>query len=264
MPIVAFGTGECKVAFLTEVANTNLAGGFNHIRHEPTPSSSSSRCCRARRTSRRPTWRLQLWLSPELHVRELYRTRPEILFVGDLEPDANNQVDRCGWSRWSTARRTSSCSAARCRRGRPTSASASPRRACSTTCRARACTDQTVETNIVVEFTADAARASERSGDVRRVLARAEVQRQVLFLQSKIDAPASTAAATATRRSSPSCCRRSSRSSRTSATRRWPTSTAPCRRSSRRKGTISQEMLNRSLAASSRAEELVIAQDIDF
>ena len=31
-----------------------------------------------------------------------------------------------------------------------------------------------------------------------------------------------------------------------------------------RKGTISQEMLNRSLAASSRAEDLVIAQDIDF
>ena len=30
------------------------------------------------------------------------------------------------------------------------------------------------------------------------------------------------------------------------------------------KGTISQEMLNRSLAASSRAEEIVMAQDIDF
>ena len=31
-----------------------------------------------------------------------------------------------------------------------------------------------------------------------------------------------------------------------------------------RKGTISQEMLNRSLAASSRAEEMVMARDIDF
>jgi hypothetical protein len=30
------------------------------------------------------------------------------------------------------------------------------------------------------------------------------------------------------------------------------------------KGTISQDMLNRSLAASSRAEEIVMAQDIDF
>ena len=30
------------------------------------------------------------------------------------------------------------------------------------------------------------------------------------------------------------------------------------------KGTISQDMLNRSLAASSRAEEMVMAQDIDF
>src|SRR5207253_1186149 len=48
--------------------------------------------------------------------------------------------------------------------------------------------DQKLETNIVVEYTADPARIQERSGDVRRVLARAEVQRQVLFLQTKIDA----------------------------------------------------------------------------
>jgi hypothetical protein len=32
----------------------------------------------------------------------------------------------------------------------------------------------------------------------------------------------------------------------------------------RAQGTISQEMLNRSLAASSVAEEIVMAQDIDF
>jgi hypothetical protein len=31
-----------------------------------------------------------------------------------------------------------------------------------------------------------------------------------------------------------------------------------------RKGTISQEMLNRSLAATSRAEETITTQDIDF
>jgi hypothetical protein len=31
-----------------------------------------------------------------------------------------------------------------------------------------------------------------------------------------------------------------------------------------RTGSISQEMLNRSLAASSRAEDIVVAQDIDF
>src|ERR1043165_355250 len=34
MPIVAFGTGECKVAFLTDLAKTSLAGAFNHIRDE--------------------------------------------------------------------------------------------------------------------------------------------------------------------------------------------------------------------------------------
>ena len=35
---------------------------------------------------------LKLWLSPEMQVRELYRPRPEILYVGDLQPDAGNLV----------------------------------------------------------------------------------------------------------------------------------------------------------------------------
>src|SRR5207245_10310823 len=46
---------------------------------------------------------------------------------------------------------------------------------------------ESVESNIVVEFTLDEERARERSGDVRRVLSRAEVQRHVLFVPEKAD-----------------------------------------------------------------------------
>lgn len=35
---------------------------------------------------------LQIWLSPEMFVRELYRTKPEVLFVGDIKPDSKNTV----------------------------------------------------------------------------------------------------------------------------------------------------------------------------
>src|SRR5207248_4753856 len=123
---------------------------------------------------------LQLWLSPELQVRELYRTRPEILYVGDMQPDAEHQVllrleqmergkayeflfrctmpPRSAGQRFRLAKATLTFDI-------PTQNKVA----------------QTLETNIVVEYTTDPARAAERSGDVRRVLARAEVQRQVLF-----------------------------------------------------------------------------------
>src|SRR5205807_3721275 len=49
-------------------------------------------------------------------------------------------------------------------------------------------TGQKSEANIVVEYSDDRSRTQVRVGDVRRVVVQAEVQRQVLFLQEKIDA----------------------------------------------------------------------------
>src|SRR5205814_1391731 len=129
---------------------------------------------------------LRLWLSPEMQVRELYRTRPEILYVGDLEPDAQNQVELHleQMERGKAYEFLFRCTV--------------PRRSASQRFRIAKATlvfdlpalnyqRQTIENNIVIEYTADAERARERSGDVRRVLARAEVQRQVLFIQAKAD-----------------------------------------------------------------------------
>ena len=93
IPIAAFGTGECKVAFLSSVAKTTLAGSFNHIRSELDAEQFFHQVFAAQKTVQATNVALKLWLSPDIHVRELYRTRPEILFVGDMQPDKQNIVE---------------------------------------------------------------------------------------------------------------------------------------------------------------------------
>jgi hypothetical protein len=123
---------------------------------------------------------------------------------------------------------------------------------------------QKLEANIVVEYTADVARAAERSGDVRRVLARAEVQRQVLFLQSKIDALNQGSASQRDRTIIANLLRALIAKFQDFGEQAMVNQYREMQEEYLREGTISQEMLNRSLAASSRAEDIVMAQDIDF
>jgi hypothetical protein len=123
---------------------------------------------------------------------------------------------------------------------------------------------ESLDSNIVVEFTADEERARERSGDVRRVLARAEVQRQVLFVQSKADLLNDGKGSDADRLSVAKVLKALVQKFTEFGDQAMANQYRVMLDELQRKGTISQEMLNRSLAASSRAEELVIAQDIDF
>jgi len=263
VPIIAFGTGECKVAFLTEIARTNLAGGFNHVRHEQDAEQLFFQVLQGQKSIQATNVSLRLWLSPELHVRELYRTKPEILYVGDLTPDANNQaVLRLEQMEQGKAYeflfRCSLPARAASQRFRIAKASLHydlP---------AQGLFQQTVETNVVVEYTADTARAAERSGDVRRVLARAEVQRQVLFLQSKIDALQRGAGTDRDRAVVGKLLLALIQKFQDFGDQATANQYRAMQEEFQRQGTISQEMLNRSLAASSRAEDLVIAQDIDF
>lgn len=260
LPIVAFGMGECKVAFLTDVAKTTLAGGFNHIRHETDAEQLFHQVLTGQRNVQATNVQLKLWLSPDVQVREYYRTRPEILFVGSLEPDAANvatlnveQMER-GKAYEFLFRFTLP------RRG----ANQRLRIAKATLTYEVSGSAQQVETNIVVEYTADANRIAERSGDVRRVLGRAEVQRQVLFLQAKADA---LKHGTGTDRDKVIVANLL-KALVAKFTEFGDQATANQYRAMeedfQRKGVLSQEMLNRSLAASSRAEEAAVPQDIDF
>jgi hypothetical protein len=263
VPIVAFGTGECKVAFLTEVARANLAGGFNHIRHESDAEQFFFQVLTGQKNIQATNVALKLWLSPELHVRELYRTRPEILYVGNLEPDPNNQVTlRLEQMEHGKAYEfLFRCSLpARGPNQRVRIAKASLQYDLP----GAGLLQQTVETNVVVEFTADLARAQERSGDVRRVLARAEVQRQMLFLQAKIDALQRNQGTDRDKVVIAKLLHALIRKFQDFGDQATANQYRTMQEEFLKKGTISQEMLNRSLAASSRAEELVVAQDIDF
>jgi hypothetical protein len=263
LPIVAFGTGECKVAFLTELAKTSLAGAFNHIRDETAAQQLFGQALVAQKNVQATNVQLQLWLAPELQVRELYRTRPEILFVGDLQPDASHQVAlrleqmERGKAYEFLFRCTLPGRAAgqRFRLAKATLTYDIP---------SQNQTQQKQETNIVVEYTADPARAAERSGDVRRVLARAEVQRQVLFLQGKVDVLRRGAGTARDRAVVANLLKALIAKFEEFGDQASANMYRDMQDEFLKKGTISQEMLNRSLAGSSRAEEILVAQDIDF
>jgi hypothetical protein len=263
LPIVAFGTGECKVAFLTDLAKTSMAGGFNHIRDETVAQQLFGQAVSNQKNVQATNVQLQLWVSPEVQVRELYRTRPEILFVGDIVPDGQHlaslrleQMER-GKAYEFLFRCTIPARPAnqRLRIAKATLTYDVP---------SLNKTQEKVETNIVVEATEDGDRAAERSGDVRKVLGRAEVQRQVLFLQGKIDVLKSGGGTQRDREIVAKLLEALIKKFEGFGDQATANQYRSMKDEFTRKGTISQEMLNRSLAASSRAEEMVMAQDIDF
>lgn len=263
LPLVAFGMGECKVAFLAELARATLAGGFHHLRDDRDADQLFQQAALSQKNVIATNVQLRLWLSPDLHVNELYRTRPEILYVGDLQPDTSNVV---------------TLPLEQLERGKAYEflfRCLAPRRADGQRFRlAKAMlvydlpglnqVGLTQETNIVVEYTASEELARQRSGDVRRVLARAEVQRQILFLQSKIDAfragAAGPADAELVAKLLAGLIQRLHELGDTATANQYRALQAEFLEA----GTISQEMLNRSLAASSRAEDVIVALDVDF
>jgi hypothetical protein len=263
VPIVAFGTGECKVAFLTDLAKTTLGGAFNHVRSETDAEQLFHQVLANQKNVQATNVVLRLWLSPEVYGSELYRTRPEILYVGDIVPDADNQMElrleqmekgkayevlfRCSVPPRPAGQRF--------RIAKATLAYDLP---------ALNRFQETVEANIVVEYTADAQRARERSGDVRRVLNRAEVQRQVLFLQAKVDSLRRGNAPAADRTLVANLLRTLIQKFEEFGDQAAANQYRQMEAEFRAQGSISQEMLNRSLAASSVAEEVVVAQDMDF
>jgi hypothetical protein len=263
LPIVAFGMGECKVAFLTDVAKTTLAGGFNHIRHETDAEQLFHQVLTGQKNVQATGVSLKLWLAPDVQVREFYRTRPEILYVGTLQPGPDSAA---------------TLNLEQMERGKAYEflfGFTLPRRGANQRLRIAKATltydlpalgqfQQTVDTNIVVEFTADSNRIAERSGDVRRVLGRAEVQRQVLFLQGKADALKHGRGTDKDKVIVANLLKALIAKFTEFGDQATANQYRAMEEEFQKKGVISQEMLNRSLAASSRAEDVVVAQDIDF
>jgi hypothetical protein len=240
-----------------------MAGSFNHIRHETEADQLFHQVLTGLKNVQATGVALKLWLSPEVQVRELYRTRPEVLFVGDLKPDAQNQVllpleqmergrayeflFRCTLPHKAVGQRLRLAKAA----------------LTFDLCAAGA-SQQTVEANVVVQYTDDAQLLEQRSGDVKRVLARAEVQRQVLFLQQRIDDLRAGRGSERDRVVVANLLKALIAKFQEFGDQAQANQYRAMEKEFQAKGIISQELLNRSLAASSRAEEVIAAQDIDF
>jgi Ca-activated chloride channel family protein len=251
IPIHAFGTGECRADFLKQVAQAS--GAFDYIFREEEAEQCFDRVFRSQQNILATKVTLSLWLSPEIYVQELYRTRPEILYVGAMKPDANNvlTVPIEYLERGKDYQFLFQCKLP----GRKALGGFRLARATLTyDVPSLGLTDQKTEANIVVEYTDDRSRAQVRVGDVRRVIAQAEVQRQVLFLQEKIDAIEKGAASTEDRaivaRLLDTLIKKYTEFNDQAQVNQYRTMLAEYQR----KGTISQDMLNRSLASSSRPQ----------
>ena len=166
-----------------ELCKTTLGGSFDNIQSEHDAEDCFAKFLTGQKNILATNVSLQLWLAPEIFVRELYRTKPEVLFVGDLQPEASNSVpiaieymERGKLYEFLFRSTIAARDAGRFRLAKATLTYDVP---------ALGVTGERAEANIVVEYTSDEGRAQVRSGDVRKVIADAETQRQLLFLNEK-------------------------------------------------------------------------------
>ncbi len=184
IPVHAFGTGESVGTFLMEVQKATFGGTYRNITDEHQAETDFDEVLKNQKSTLATNVTLSLWLSPEILVKDLYRTKPEILYNDRIRPDSENQIDVpiVYMERGKVYEFLFHCEvperdAGRFRLGKATLHYDVP---------ALDVRGETTSTNIVVEYTTDAERAAVRVGDVRRVISQAEVQRQVLFLTETI------------------------------------------------------------------------------
>jgi hypothetical protein len=261
VPIFAFGTGSSRGDFLMDICKATLGGGFRDIANESEAEDCFAEFLTTQKNILATNVALQLWLSPEMYVRELYRTKPEILFVGDMKPDSANMVHIPieYMEKDKTYEFLFRCTLPARDGGRFRLAKG----ALLYDLPLLGLTGQRVEANIVVDFTQDAESAQIRIGDVRKVIGQAEVQRQLLFLQHKRDALEAGRASEKDKILVSRLLEQLIRKFRELGDQANVNMYENMKNEYLRKGTISQEMMNRSLAASSKVEGGVAVVDVE-
>lgn len=261
IPIFAFGTGPSRGDFLIELCKVTLGGGFRDIANKQEAEDCFAEFLTTQKNILATNVALRLWLSPEMYVRELYRTKPEILFVGDMKPDSSNTVHIPieYMEKEKAYEFLFRCTVPARDGGRFRLAKA----ALTYDLPALALTGQCVEANIVVEFTGDTERAQVRVGDVIKVIGLAEVQRQLLFLQQKRDAIQAGRATEKDKALVSRLLEELVRKFREVGDQANVNMYQKMKDEYVRSGTISQETMNRSLAASSKVEGGVAVVDVE-
>lgn len=183
-PLNAFGTGECNVDFLMNLCQFGKGGAFNDIRNEDEARQFLCAAFDNQKNILATNVRLTLWFSPEIRVKDLYRTKPEILFVGKVDCDAQNSVgipieymEKGKVYEYLFQCELPSRDVGRFRLAKVSMIYDIP---------AIGIVSERCEANVVVEYTGDLEIAQIRIGDVRRVVSQAEVQRQLCFMQEKL------------------------------------------------------------------------------
>ncbi|HEY0981906.1 VWA domain-containing protein [Schlesneria sp.] len=261
LPICAFGTGDSRADFLLEVCRTTLGGSFDNIRNEREAEDCFQRFFTGQKNILATNVSLKLWLSPEIFVRELYRTKPEVLYVGDMQPDSGNSVDipleymERGKIYELLFRSTVPArDAGRFRLAKATLTYDVP---------GLGVTGGRVEANIAVESTPDENRTLVRTGDVRRVITQAETQRQVLFLQGKRDLIERGQATAKDKDVVAKLLEALIKKFEEQGDQANLNMYRQMQSEFQTKGLITQEMMNRSLAASSKVEGAIALQEVD-
>ena len=261
LPIFAFGTGDSRADFLMRVSGTTLGGSFDNLRNEREAEDCFDKFVTGQKNILATNVSLQLWLSPEIFVRELYRTKPEVLFVGDMQPDTGNTVSiPLEYMERGKVYEVLFRSTVPARdRGRFRLAKAT----LTFDVPALGVTGGQVEANIAIESTADEARTLMRTGDVRRVITQAETQRQLLFLQEKRDLLERGQATAKDKNVVAKLLDALVKKFEEQGDQANHNIYRQMRDDYVRQGTITQEMMNRSLAASSKVEGAIAVQEVD-
>jgi Ca-activated chloride channel family protein len=208
---------------------------------------------------------LALWVTPEVHVADVYRTKPDILFLGDVAPGKDdtirvpieNMLRGKVYEFLVKVVVPKRPPGARVRLVRATLRYDIPTLKMS---RAEAVA------NLAVTYTEDAALANERDGEVRHVFNQAEVQRQLLFLAEKRQAIEKGTASDKDRRAVAKLIAKIIEKYQRMGDQANVNLYEKMRDEYERGGKISQDMLNASLAASSRAEDGAVSKPemLDF
>lgn len=261
LPIFALGTGDSRADFLMEICRTTMGGSFDNISNEREAEDCFHKFFTGQKNILATNVSLQLWLSPEIFVREMYRTKPEVLYVGDMQPDAGNTVsipleymERGKVYEVLFRSTVPPRDGGRFRLAKATLVYDVPGLGVS---------GGRVEANIAVESTADEGRTLIRTGDVRRVITQAETQRQLLFLQEKKDLIERGQATSKDKDIVAKLLDALVKKFEEQGDQANLNSYRQMRDEFLQKGIISQEMMNRSLAASSKVEGAIAVQEVD-
>jgi von Willebrand factor type A domain len=261
LPICAFGTGDSRADFLMEICRTTLGGSFDNIKNEREAEDCFHKFFTGQKNILATNVSLQLWLSPEIFVRELYRTKPEVLYVGDMQPDAGNTVsipleymERGKVYEVLFRSTVPPRDGGRFRLAKATLNYDVP---------ALGVSGGRIEANIVVESTADIDRTLIRTGDVRRVITQAETQRQLLFLQEKRDLIDRGQATSKDKDIVAKLLEALVKKFEEQGDQANLNNYRQMQSDFLKSGVITQEMMNRSLAASSKVEGAIAVQEVD-